>query len=306
MSVATRPLVWNCGASAAYYAHDGNKNVSEVISADGILAAHYEYAPFGAVIAQRGASAAANLWRFSSEFADDDTATIYYNYRHYEPVMGRWLQRDLIGEIGGWNIYAFCRNSAKSDFLGLGGIDDDLGGMIGGMWPASPSGWGAEAELQRLERERQETESAMPDLSAIIGVSGPRNFPVGGGWGISLTANISWEFGSCCDKTENKRKEYRKLIGSISASPYVGVAPIIEIPSPNPPEVRIDLDECPPSGESYDGFLSFKFAAVGANFECSFLFSDKKWHCGAGFSLDKITSIKLSIEGGVSYEKVTY
>ena len=146
----------------------------------------------------------------------------------------------------------------------------------------------------------------MPDLSAIIGVSGTRNFPVGGGWGISLTANISWEFGSCCDKTENKRKEYRKLIGSISASPYVGVAPIIEIPSPNPPEVRIDLDECPPSGESYDGFLSFKFAAVGANFECSFLFSDKKWHCGAGFSLDKITSIKLSIEGGVSYEKVTY
>ena len=35
-------------------------------------------------------------------------------------------------------------------------------------------------------------------------------------------------------------------------------------------------------------------------------FSDKKWHCGAGFSLNKITNIKLSTEGGVSYEKVTY
>ena len=310
--VATRPLVWNFSAvqpfnlSTSYYTHDGNKNVSEVIAANGDIEAHYEYAPFGAVIAQRGTSAASNPWRFSSEYAEDDTATVYYNYRHYEPVMGRWLQRDLIGEIGGWNIYAFCRNSAKSDFLGLGGIDDDLGGMIGGMWPAPPGGWGAEAERQRLERERQETESAMPDLSVIIGVSGTRNFPVGGGWGISLTANISWEFGSCCDKTENKRKEYRKLIGSISAGPYVGVAPIIELPSPNPPEVRIDLDECPPSGESYDGFLSFKFDAGGANFECSFLFSDKKWHCGAGFSLNKITNIKLSIEGGVSYEKVTY
>ena len=97
---ATRPLVWNCGASVAYYAHDGNKNVSEVVAENDDVAAHYEYAPFGTVTAQRGASAASNPWRFSSEYGEDDTATAYYNYRHYESMTGRWMSRDPIEERG--------------------------------------------------------------------------------------------------------------------------------------------------------------------------------------------------------------
>ena len=96
--------------SALYYAHDGNKNVSEVIAADCSLAAHYDYAPFGSVIAQRGTFAATNPWRFSSEYAEDDTATVYYNYRHYEPVSGRWLQRDPAEESYGGNLMAYCYN----------------------------------------------------------------------------------------------------------------------------------------------------------------------------------------------------
>ena len=95
-TIATRPLAWLRADSSEFYAHDGNKNVSDVIAADGSMAAHYEYSPFGAVITQRGESAASNPWRFSSEYAEDDTATVYYNYRHYEPVAGRWLQRDPI------------------------------------------------------------------------------------------------------------------------------------------------------------------------------------------------------------------
>ena len=99
-TVATRPLTWNRDDSSDYYTHDGNKNVSEVFSADSEILAHYDYAPFGAAATQRGESAATNPWRFSSEYAEDDTATVYYNYRHYEPVMGRWLSRDPIGEEG--------------------------------------------------------------------------------------------------------------------------------------------------------------------------------------------------------------
>ena len=117
--VATRPLTWQRGNSAAYYVVDGTKNVSEVVDSDGSLAAHYEYAPFGAVILQRGESAATNPWRFSSEYAEDDTATIYYNYRHYEPVMGRWLSRDPVGEEDGLNIYVFIDNGLDVDSLGL-------------------------------------------------------------------------------------------------------------------------------------------------------------------------------------------
>ena len=98
--VATRPLVWNRNGDLSYYVFDGNKNVSEAIASNNDVSAHYEYAPFGALIVSRGTSAATNPFRFSSEYAEDDTATVYYNYRHYEPVMGRWLSRDPIGEEG--------------------------------------------------------------------------------------------------------------------------------------------------------------------------------------------------------------
>ena len=56
--------------------------------------------PFAVIAFARGASAAVNPWRFSSEYAEDETATVYYNYRHYEPVTGRWMRRDPIGECG--------------------------------------------------------------------------------------------------------------------------------------------------------------------------------------------------------------
>lgn len=65
--VATRPLAWSCGDLFEYYTHDGNKNVSEVITMNDGLVAHYEYAPFGAIIALCGERVGANPWRFSSE-----------------------------------------------------------------------------------------------------------------------------------------------------------------------------------------------------------------------------------------------
>ena len=125
--VATRPLVWNFSTfqpfnvSTCYYAHDGNKNVSELVSsADGSISSHYEYAPFGEVTVSCGTSAATNPWRFSSEYAEDDTATVYYNYRHYEAMAGRWMYRDPIEEIGGANHYAFCCNNPVRCFDSFG------------------------------------------------------------------------------------------------------------------------------------------------------------------------------------------
>ena len=118
--VATRPLSWLRANSSAFYTHDGNKSVSEVVDVEGSVSAHYEYAPFGAVISQLGSTAAANPWRFSSESAEDDTATVYYNYRHYEPVMGRWTSRDPLNVCIPVARYVFCGNrSFSTDWLGL-------------------------------------------------------------------------------------------------------------------------------------------------------------------------------------------
>lgn len=63
--------------------------------------AGYRYAPFGAVVQAVGACVAMNPFRFSSEYADDELGLVYYNYRHYNPLDGRWVNRDPIEEQGG-------------------------------------------------------------------------------------------------------------------------------------------------------------------------------------------------------------
>ena len=119
--VATRPLVfYQSNDPPQFYAIDGNKNVSELVSsADGSISAHYEYAPFGEVILSFGDLALTNPFRFSSEYADDTLVLVYYNYRHLEPVTGRWLNVDIIEDAGGVNMYALSKNSLNLDRLGL-------------------------------------------------------------------------------------------------------------------------------------------------------------------------------------------
>ncbi len=127
--VATRPLVWNFSTLqpfnlfTSYYTHDGNKNVSDVVALDGLLAAHYEYAPFGKTIVDtsgnedasaRGQSNS-NPFRFSSEYFDESLALIYYTYRHYLPVDDRWNRRDLLQCV---NLFLFLDNN------NLGSVDD--------------------------------------------------------------------------------------------------------------------------------------------------------------------------------------
>jgi uncharacterized protein RhaS with RHS repeats len=45
-----------------------------------------------------------------------ETGLNYYGYRYYDPVNGRWLGRDPIGENGGENLYGVCANSMTNGF----------------------------------------------------------------------------------------------------------------------------------------------------------------------------------------------
>ena len=80
------------------------------------IGAHYDYAPFGAIVRTDSASSASfdivslNPFRFSSEYYDSELDLVYYNFRHYSPSLGRFLSRDPIEEQGGLNLYAFVRN----------------------------------------------------------------------------------------------------------------------------------------------------------------------------------------------------
>ena len=128
--VATRPLVfYNSDASPQYYTHDGNKNVSDITDATQSLSAHYSYTPFGALLSSSGSSSPSNPFRFSSEYADDALGLVYYNYRHYNPEIGRWSSRDPLEEEGGANIYLIESFVFSTDFLGSYRIRNNCNGI---------------------------------------------------------------------------------------------------------------------------------------------------------------------------------
>ena len=114
--------VYDASANATYYYNtDANKNITELTDATGAVVAHYEYSPFGKVLVANGSYASINPFRFSSEYHDDESGLVYYNYRYYSPELGRWMSRDPIGEQGGYNLYGMVVNNLiyYYDKLGL-------------------------------------------------------------------------------------------------------------------------------------------------------------------------------------------
>ena len=183
--VATRPL-WMQRVSGSYnffYFHDGNKNVSDLVSYQSArgVPAHYEYAPFGAVTAATTNTAFtafnvadANPFRFSSEYADDALGLVYYNYRHYEPMMGRWLSRDKLEEDVSALRYVFVGNAPINQI-------DQFGELA-------------------------------PSISFTL-VKMPA-------WGGLFTVSVvgSIDFYTCCDKTSGKYRGVMEVLGGVSVS----------------------------------------------------------------------------------------
>ena len=109
------------GTNTYYACADANGSVVGVLNESGNTVAHYEYDSFGNTISSSGDMDDDFRFRFSSKYYDAETGLYYYGFRYYDPVLGRWLSRDPIGEIGGDNLYGFVNNDAVSkwDYLGL-------------------------------------------------------------------------------------------------------------------------------------------------------------------------------------------
>lgn len=111
--IATRPLSIRKNATWYTYGHDLTKNVTELYKTDGSIATAYDYTPFGAVTAV----GPEQPLQWSSEVYDVELGMVYYNYRHYNPMDGRWIGRDFINLINSrinihnyFNINSFNKN----------------------------------------------------------------------------------------------------------------------------------------------------------------------------------------------------
>jgi len=104
-------------AGTHFAAYDGNGNVVGLVSATtGTETARYEYGPFGEPIRITGPAVTLNPFRFSTKRTDNTTDFVLYEYRIYIPSLGRWPNRDPIGERGGADLYGFVANDPVGTF----------------------------------------------------------------------------------------------------------------------------------------------------------------------------------------------
>lgn len=114
------------GTASYYPTYDGNGNISEYLDSGGTTQAHYEYDAFGNETVKSGAKANDFAHRFSTKPQDTESGLYYYGYRYYDPVTGRFINRDPIQEGGGFNTYGFINNNTVNDFdlLGLTSVKE--------------------------------------------------------------------------------------------------------------------------------------------------------------------------------------
>ncbi len=105
--IATRPLAIQKDGTWFTYGWDLTKNICELYGSNGYIRTAYTYTPYGSV------TESGNTWQpiqWSSEYNDTELGLVYYNYRHYNSVDGRWINIDPIYEQGGVNLYSYARN----------------------------------------------------------------------------------------------------------------------------------------------------------------------------------------------------
>jgi RHS repeat-associated protein len=188
--IATRPLFTLRGTGYKFfYTFDGNKNVSELVhfeTRNGI-AAHYDYAPFGAVTRAISASAVAdntfttdNPFRFSSEYHDDTLGLVYYNYRHYNPIDGRWCGRDPVGENDEQMLYLFVANCSITEVDILGLWDNPQGIVDAFNGPSPDDAYAAYVESLLPPKPQSKSKLNLPviDFSSMIGYKGVKKSPL--------------------------------------------------------------------------------------------------------------------------------
>ncbi|TMQ61251.1 MAG: RHS repeat-associated core domain-containing protein [Candidatus Eisenbacteria bacterium] len=109
---------WSGGvASDLFYHTNALGSVMAVTSTAGAVVERYKYDAYGQVtflsptFTPLTSSAVYNNLLFTGRYFDSESQLYYYRARHYSPSLGRFLQRDPLGEVASLNLYNYVFNN---------------------------------------------------------------------------------------------------------------------------------------------------------------------------------------------------
>ena len=125
----------------------GPFNILAVVDANGNVVERYEYDAWGKVLSVTDAngnaltrSAIGNRILWQAREYSWTTGLYSFRNRWYDPVVGRWISKDLIGIEGGLNLFVFCDDNPLNrrdpsgniaPWVGAAGVGGLIGGIVG-------------------------------------------------------------------------------------------------------------------------------------------------------------------------------
>jgi RHS repeat-associated protein len=101
---------WRPSDGTGWYLQDRMFSMRDITNATGTVVNHVEYDAFGAVSSETGTGG--DRFKYTGREYDGSTGLYHYRARAYDPVLGRFLQQDPLGQTAGdTNLYRYVFNT---------------------------------------------------------------------------------------------------------------------------------------------------------------------------------------------------
>jgi RHS repeat-associated protein len=95
------------GSEYYFYQNDHLGTPQKMAAVNGAVVWSAKYSSFGEATIDGSSTITSNL-RFPGQYYDQETGLNYNWFRYYDPKIGRYLQADPIGLVGGINLFAYA------------------------------------------------------------------------------------------------------------------------------------------------------------------------------------------------------